>query len=61
MDKDYLNSQKLFLNDTDFDFSDKTLTLDKSQSHENRFKKTQNFLKTEENKRNSEISRDIQG
>ena len=56
MDKDFLFSDKLCLDDTDFDFQDKSLTFAKSQSHKNRFIKTEKTLKNEENKRKQEIN-----
>ena len=56
MDKDYLSSQKLFLDDGDFDLQDINLTLNKSQCHENRFENIRNSSKIKENKSNYEIS-----
>ena len=59
MDKDFLTSRRLCLDDSDFDLSDEALTFNKSESHENRFSNKQNTLKIKENKRKQEIIGDI--
>lgn len=58
MKKDFLTSDKLCFDDSDFDFSEETLTFQKTVSHENRFQSIEKNLKNNENKRNQEIMKD---